>query len=168
MIGGLVLLVLAIVGAVVGGIVATRSKSSSSSSSSGGTGSGVSADPNDAANFAKDSKLKKSFYGIAYTPTGSLLPDCGNKLEEVIKDVQLLSQLTPRIRLYGADCNQTALVLDAIARTKVDLQVYVGNYPVATDNNVAYKRQRDDLKSALQTFGVDHVAGITVGNEFIL
>ncbi|KAJ8072920.1 hypothetical protein PM082_016480 [Marasmius tenuissimus] len=163
--GGIALLVVIIVVAVVAGVLASRKNGGSSSSSSS---SGATADPNNAANFQKDSKLKKSFYGIAYTPTGSLLPECGNKLEEVVRDVQLLSQLTPRIRLYGADCNQTALVLDAIARTKVDLQVYLGNYPVATDNGVAYKRQRDDLKDALQKFGADHVAGVTVGNEFIL
>ena len=35
-------------------------------------------------------------------------------LVNVTEDIQLLSQLTPRIRIYGADCNQTALVLQAI------------------------------------------------------
>ncbi|KAG7089332.1 hypothetical protein E1B28_011027 [Marasmius oreades] len=161
-IGGVALLVLIIIIAVVVGVVVSRKNKNSTSSSSGRT-----ADPNNAANFQKDSRLKRSFYGFAYTPTGSLLPNCGNKLEEVIRDVQLLSQLTPRIRLYGADCNQTALVLDAIARTKVDLQVYLGNYPIPT-NNSAYQRQRDDIQDAIKKFGVDHVAGITVGNEFIL
>ncbi|KAF9260088.1 glycoside hydrolase [Marasmius fiardii PR-910] len=162
-IGGVALLIVIIIVAVVVGVVVSRNRSSSSSSSSSGT----SADLDKAADFPKDSRLKRSFYGIAYTPTGSLLPACGNKIEEVVKDIQLLSQLTPRIRLYGADCNQTALVLDAIARTKVDLQVYLGNYPVP-DNTTAYTSQRDTLKNAIQTFGVDHVAGITVGNEFIL
>jgi exo-beta-1,3-glucanase (GH17 family) len=48
------------------------------------------------------------------------------------------------------------------------MQVFLGNYPIATDNNAAYNRQRDEIKSALQTYGVDHVAGVTVGNEFML
>ena len=36
----------------------------------------------------------------------------------VTEDIQLLSQLTPRIRTYGSDCNVTALVLQAIKDTK--------------------------------------------------
>ena len=47
------------------------------------------------------------------------------------------------------------------------MQVYLGNYPDVADDTV-YTRQRDTLKSALETYGADHVAGITVGNEFIL
>ncbi|KAJ7733872.1 hypothetical protein B0H14DRAFT_3517248 [Mycena olivaceomarginata] len=40
--------------------------------------------------------------------------------------------------------------------------------PVATDAGVAYVRQRDLVKDALTTYGTNHVAGISVGNEFIL
>lgn len=76
--------------------------------------------------------------------------------------------------------------LEAIRQTKVDLKVYLGNYPVATglssirfltlyitatatsDSGAAYRRQRDLIKDALQTYGTDHVEGITVGNEFML
>ena len=57
--------------------------------------------------------------------------------------------------------------LEAIKQTKVDMQVYVGNY-VVSDNIIVYQRQRDAIKDALQTYGADHVAGITVGNEFML
>lgn len=47
------------------------------------------------------------------------------------------------------------------------MQVYLGNY-VVPDDNGPYERQRDAIKEALQTYGADHVAGITVGNEFML
>jgi len=57
--------------------------------------------------------------------------------------------------------------LEAIKQTKVDMQVYVGNY-VVSDNIVVYQRQRDAIKDALRIYGADHVAGITVGNEFML
>jgi hypothetical protein len=50
---------------------------------------------------------------------------CGATQANVTRDVQILSQLTTRIRLYGANCNQTAMVLQAIQDTKVDLSVYV-------------------------------------------
>ncbi len=47
------------------------------------------------------------------------------------------------------------------------MTVWLGNY-VVPDSKDAYTRQRDVLKQALQDYGVDHVGGITVGNEFML
>ena len=58
--------------------------------------------------------------------------------------------------------------LEAIKQTKVDMTVYLGNYNVPNDNNAAYTRQRDAIKQAIQTYGVDHIGGVTVGNEFML
>ncbi|EJF64819.1 glycoside hydrolase, partial [Dichomitus squalens LYAD-421 SS1] len=170
LIGGLVgLIALIAIGVGVGVSVAKSHSSSSSSKKSSGSSTSVvnQTDPNDPSTFQLDSRLKKSFYGIAYTPEGSQLPDCGNSLEDVITDIQLLSQLTDQIRLYGADCNQTALVLEAIKQTKVNMTVWLGNYPVPTDP-APYERQRDAIIDALKTYGTDHVSGITVGNEFIL
>ncbi|KAF9478179.1 glycoside hydrolase family 17 protein [Pholiota conissans] len=184
-IGSLVaIIVLAAIGTAVGVVVSKNHKStntSAASSSSGSSGSNgdssttsgggsnsSSTSSNDPSKFELDSRLHKAFYGLAYTPEGSL-PDygCSSTLENVIKDVQLMSQLTTRIRLYGADCNQSALVLEAIKQTKVDLQVFLGNFVVDGDEG-AYTRQRDVIKSAIQTYGVDHIAGLTVGNEFML
>lgn len=48
------------------------------------------------------------------------------------------------------------------------MQVWLGNYAIATDNGTAYQRQRDLIKAAVQTYGTDHIGGITVGNEFML
>jgi exo-beta-1,3-glucanase (GH17 family) len=48
------------------------------------------------------------------------------------------------------------------------MQVFLGNYPLATDNGAAYKRQRDVIKQAIQTYGTSNIAGLTVGNEFML
>lgn len=48
------------------------------------------------------------------------------------------------------------------------MQVWLGNYAIATDNGTAYKRQRDVIKTAIQTYGTDHIGGVTVGNEFML
>lgn len=157
------------IGVGVGVSVSNNNKNNSSSSSSSSSGSNgpEQTDPNDPSTFVADANLHKSLYGLAYTPEGSLLPDCGNSLGEVIKDIQLMSQLTTRVRLYGADCNQSALVLEAIKQTKVDMEVFLGIYPIPDDDS-AYERQRDTIKEALQTYGADHVAGITVGNEFIL
>jgi exo-beta-1,3-glucanase (GH17 family) len=86
----------------------------------------------------------------------------------VVTDIQLLSQLTTRIRLYGADCNTTAMVLEAIKLTQVNMSVFIANYPDATDNGEAYNRQKSAIQSAIQAYGTDHIGGVTVGNEFIL
>ena len=48
------------------------------------------------------------------------------------------------------------------------MEVFLGNYPVSTDSGEAYRRQRDAMKEAIQTYGTDHIAGVTVGNEFML
>ena len=174
------LLILIAIGVGVGVSLSKKSGGSSSSSSSGGgsttsngsmvaipgTAGVVKADPSDPSKFEKDSRLKDSFYGFAYTPLGALMPNCGATQANVTEDMQLLSQLTTRIRLYGADCNQTALVLQAIQDAKLNLEVFVGIY--VNEDDTAYTRQRDLIKDAITTYGTDHIAGVTVGNEYIL
>lgn len=75
---------LVIIAVAVGVSVSKSHKSSSNLSSSSGSGTNGSTvnqtDPNDPSSFAKDSRLKQSFYGIAYTPEGSQYPACGNSL----------------------------------------------------------------------------------------
>jgi septal ring-binding cell division protein DamX len=81
--------VVALVGLIIIGVAAgvtaakkSSSKSTSKSTSKSGspTGSVNQTNPNDPSTFEKNPKLKQSFYGIAYTPEGSQLPNCGNKL----------------------------------------------------------------------------------------
>jgi len=169
------LVALIAIGTGVGVAVSHSHKSSNRSTSKPGSGSGSTnssvvpqTNPNDPSTFIKDSRLKQSFYGIAYTPANSQLPNCGNSLSDVITDIQLLSQLTTRIRLYGADCNQTGLVLEAIKQTKVNLSLFLGIYPIPTDQGAAYTRQRDLVMDAIKTYGADHIEGLTVGNEWML
>ncbi|KAJ7455240.1 glycoside hydrolase [Mycena galericulata] len=158
---------LALIGAGVAIAVVLVKKHDSAASSSSSSGSSTTGSSLDPSVFDKNPALIQSFYGIAYTPEGSQLPECGNSLDQVITDIQLLSQLTTRVRLYGADCNQTELVLEAIKQTKVNMTVWVGNYAIA-DNGTAYDRQRGELEAAIQKYGVGNIGGMTVGNEFIL
>ena len=97
----------------------------------------------------------------------ALYPSCNQTLTSTILDIQLLSQITTRIRLYGSDCNQTALVLEAIKQTKTNVKVFPAIFVVDKDD-AAYQRQKAALQQALQTYGTDNVLGITVGNEFML
>lgn len=88
------LIVLIAVGVAVGVVVSknnskenrpassTGTSGSSNSSSTGGTGGGSNAtNSDDPSVFTKDERLHRSFYGMAYTPEGSL-PDygCNNSL----------------------------------------------------------------------------------------
>ena len=58
--------------------------------------------------------------------------------------------------------------LEAIRQTKVDMQVYLGNYNEPNDNNAAYNRQKGEIQQVITTYGTDNIAGVTVGNEFML
>ncbi|KAG5646979.1 hypothetical protein DXG03_001702 [Asterophora parasitica] len=159
-IGSVLGVIALIIAGVVVGVVVSKNHKSSSSSSGGSKGPAVNqTNPNDPSTFIKNPALHQSFYGLAYTPAGSQLPNCGNKLADVITDIQLISQLTN----LNPDTQ-----LEAIKQTKVDMKVWLGNYAIATDNGAAYQRQRDVIKAAIQTYGTNNIGGVTVGNEFML
>jgi hypothetical protein len=42
------------------------------------------------------------------------------------------------------------------------MTVWLAIYNLPSDNHVAYQRQRDEVKAAIQTYGVDHVGGGTL------
>jgi exo-beta-1,3-glucanase (GH17 family) len=48
------------------------------------------------------------------------------------------------------------------------MQVFLGNYPAADDNGTEYQQQKKAIVAAINTYGTDHIAGVTVGNEFML
>ena len=78
--------------------------------------------------------------------------------------MQLLSQITTRLRLYTSACNETALVLEAIKQSKVNLKVFPSISLVDVDE-ADYERQKTALKEALQIYGTSNVLGITVGDK---
>ncbi|BGP49521.1 hypothetical protein JCM10450v2_005413 [Rhodotorula kratochvilovae] len=168
--------VVVVVGAVAGGIgawKATSGSSSSSSSSSGkmqyidGTAKVVKSNPSNPSQFEKDSRLKQIFYGLAYTPKNVLEEyGCGATQANVTEDIQLISQLTTRIRTYSTSCNQTQMTLQAIKDTQVNMTVWIGAY--VGSNQTVNEQQQQDVLDALQLYGTDHVSGITIGNEYVL
>ncbi len=48
------------------------------------------------------------------------------------------------------------------------MTVWLGNYNYPNDNRTAYLRQRQAIVDAINTYGTSNIAGITVGNEFML
>ncbi|KAF9911979.1 hypothetical protein EC991_001426 [Linnemannia zychae] len=113
--------------------------------------------------FPPNPNLHKSFYGLDYNPAKTIMPWCGASLQEVVNDINLISQLTNRVRLYGMDCNQADLTFQAIkalnATMKVVLTVWVDK------NATTYDRQASTLFKVLDTYGTTMVQGISVGNE---
>ncbi|KAF3243611.1 hypothetical protein TWF192_007997 [Orbilia oligospora] len=71
--------------------------------------------------------------------------------------------LTTRLRMYGNDCNQTEMVLEAIKLLDVDLKVWLGVY---IDNNATTNaRQLAQMYNILETYGQDPFLGVVIGNE---
>lgn len=158
----ILLAVLLIAGAVAGGLAGwklSQRNSSDSSTTSGSTTAG-----GDPSKFTKDARLHQSFYGIAYTPKGAMVDQgCNATLSSVIKEIQILSQLTTRIRTYGSDCNASFLVMEAIAQTKVNMSVWLGAY-IEMDNDTTTTRQMSDTLAVIKQYRGKNIGGVTVGN----
>jgi exo-beta-1,3-glucanase (GH17 family) len=76
------------------------------------------------------------------------------------------------VQIHGSLCPASSThvyhQLEAIKQTKVDMQVYLGNYNVPNDNDASYDRQKTVILQVIQDYGDKNIAGITVGNEYIL
>jgi hypothetical protein len=77
LIGGIALFGFLGAGTAVALVLFKKNAPASSSSVSPGSSTLSNSDPS---SFAKDPALAQSFYGIAYTPEGSQMPNCGNSL----------------------------------------------------------------------------------------
>jgi exo-beta-1,3-glucanase (GH17 family) len=151
----------------VAGVTISKNKSSSQK---GVTGV-VNGDSNDPSKFEKDSRLHNSLYGMCYTPLNAQYPACGDTLDSVIEDIQLMSQLTTRLRLYGSDCQVSQLVLEAIQKTKVNMTVFLAAWlpqPADDPDNTTWNRQMSNVLDAIKTYGTDNIEGVSVGNEYLL
>ena len=105
---------------------------------------------------------------MAYsTPQAASYPTCGDKQDDVTKDLQQLAQLTTRLRSYSMDCDQGSLILDGIAAAKLELGVYLGVW-VDPANATTFTRQLKTLTDVLTKSKGEHVLGISVGNEVLL
>lgn len=86
---------------------------------------------------------------------------CGAKQADVTKDIQILSQLTTRLRLYSANCNVTALVMQAIKDTGVNMTVYPAIY--VNDDDTIFTYQMNNLTDAITKYGAEMVDGVSGG-----
>ena len=173
-----ILILCAIAGGVVGGLIANHklgnSSSSSSSASNSGPVPGVDGPDMDinspsVKKLLNNPNLHKVFMGMAYTPMNTQYPGCMSLApiqNNVTLDLAVLSQVTNTIRLYGTDCNQTELVLHAIDRLQpLDMKVWIGVW--LNNNETTNTRQISQLWSILDSYGTKYVKGVIVGNEVL-
>lgn len=178
LIGGIVLFLVVggIAGGVVGGILANNNNggggSSSPTSSGSRSGGDLTIDSSEIKALMNNKNLHKVFPAVDYTPFHAQYPACeikngGPDQNNVTIDIALLSQLSPAVRLYGTDCNQTELVLEAISRLEMQdtMKVWLGVY--LDGNSTTNDRQISKMWDILDNYPHDSFAGIIVGNEVL-
>lgn len=163
----------AIVGGAVGGILGSRARE-------GGASSDKSAASDESKNGDLDKnsdeikalmgndKLHKVFPGMDYTPWGVQYPLCEKyppSQNNVTRDLAVLSQLTNTVRLYGTDCNQTEMTLHAIDKLELtDMKLWLGVW--IDTNETTTKRQIKQLYTLLDDEKHTSIyKGVIVGNE---
>lgn len=161
---GLILLLLA---AAIAGVTVylVKLRNSGSSSSSSGSSNGRNGYGATASDLKKDSSLKKIFDGMDYTPLNAQYPGCGCIQANITADIAILSQLTDKVRLYGTDCDQATMVLDAIQSLKVDMTVFIGLW--VDNNSTTLNRGLNAVYDILKTYPTNLIDGIAVGNEVL-
>jgi exo-beta-1,3-glucanase (GH17 family) len=166
--------VAAIVGGVVGGVLGSKSSSSTKAaagSSSSGSDKGLyDINSPQVKALLNNDALRRIFPGMDYTPLNAQYPDClatPPDQNNITLDMAMLSQLTPAVRLYGTDCNQTEMVLTAIDRLNMNssLQVWLGVW--LGNNATTNDRQLAQMYDILDQYPSSHFAGIIVGNEVL-
>jgi exo-beta-1,3-glucanase (GH17 family) len=167
------LIVLAIAGGAVGGILGSRKSGQSASGGQSAAADDASGDlSKDSAEIKKllnNPNLHKVFSGFAYTPFASQYPDCLKNppsQNNVTRDVAMMSQLTNILRLYGTDCNQTEMVLHAINRLQLkDMKVWLGVW--LGNNDTTNTRQMNQMWKILDSNGATNLKGVVIGNEVL-
>ncbi|PNS18072.1 Glucan 1,3-beta-glucosidase BGL2 [Sphaceloma murrayae] len=168
----IVIMVLAIAGGIVGGILGTRNKGSSSGSS-GSAGSNsrsdeLTLDSKEIKALMNNKDLHKVFPVMDYTAYKTQYPDCvldPPSQDNVTMDMAVLAQLTPAVRVYGTDCNQTEMIMTAIDRLNMNdtMKVWLGVW--IDGNTTTNDRQLSHMYRILDTYPQSHFLGVIVGNE---
>lgn len=113
--------------------------------------------------YLNNPELRKSFYGISYSPRNARYPMCNTTQREVTLDMAVLSQLTSRVRLYGTDCNAASYVLNAIEDLGLDMTISLGIW--ITGSPDVSLRQIDVAREVLTKYPSRYFNSVLLGNE---
>ena len=177
----IILVFLVVAGAIVGGVVGTLLAGRRGNSQSN-SGSGVSAEDDAKRNgdlninsqeikdLMNNPNLHRVFPGMDYTPYNTQYPDCMHNppsQNNVTRDVAVLGQLTNKIRLYGTDCNQTQMVIHAVDQLKMKdtVKIWLGVWQ--DSNQTTNARQLEQMWTILDDYGDSYFEGIIVANEVL-
>lgn len=175
----IILVFLVIVGAIVGGVVGGMLNHGSGGGGSSDSGESAKDDEEKNGELDKNSDeikallgnkdLHKVFPGMDYTPINTQYPYCVHdppSQNNVTRDVAVLSQLTNKIRLYGTDCNQIQMVIEAIKRLELDdMKIWMGVW--LDDNSTTNNRQLEQMWTILDDYGEKPFEGVIVANEIL-
>ena len=184
-----VVVVLGIIGGVVAFVLISQAKNNKDLGPTGGTfaplfggGSSTSSSPDSSGNggltksspaikaLLNNPNLHRVFPGIDYTPQDAQWPACLSNppsQDNVTMDIALISQLASTVRLYGTDCNQTEMVLEAITALGLESSLKVWPTVWIEANSTTNSRQHAQMYDMLAKYGTSQIAGIFVGNEVI-
>ncbi|KAI6780555.1 glucan endo-beta-glucosidase-like protein [Emericellopsis cladophorae] len=173
-------LLFVIIGAIVGGVVGGMVANTDNKKDDANDGDSAKKDSEKNGVLDKNSQeikdlmdnpeLHRVFPGMDYTPINTQYPDCVHNppsQNNVTRDMAVLSQLTNRVRTYGTDCNQTAMVIEAInlLDLKDDVKIWMGVWQ--DKNTTTNKRQLDQMYQTLEDYGDEHFEGLIVANEIL-
>jgi exo-beta-1,3-glucanase (GH17 family) len=175
-VGSILLFVIlaAVVGGTTGGILGMKKDSPSNGSTTKSSSSSKDGlydiHSSEVRALLNNTALHKVFPGVDYTPQNAQYPACLTnplKQNDITLDVAQLAQLTPSIRLYGTDCEQTEMVLNAISLLgyNATLQVWLGVW--LGSNSTTNDRQLGQMEDILKGWPREHFAGVIVGNEVL-
>ena len=163
-----------IAGAVAGALTAIKNNKSSgsgsgSTNSPNGGNSGLDKNSAQVKALLNNPNLHKVFPGMDYTPFNAQYPACLTNppsQDNVTLDMAVLSQLTNAVRLYGTDCNQTEMVLEAInVLGLTSMKVWLGVW--LDKNATTSSRQMGAMYDILKKYGSTPFEGVIVGNEVL-
>lgn len=109
--------------------------------------------------------LKQTFYCLAYAPRGVIEPQCGANERDILLDVARMSKVTNKIRTYGTQCNQTAMILEAIKELHVNMTVSMGVW--IGEDNFVNEKQIQNMRELLLKYPISMFDSIFVGNEVL-
>ncbi|KAG5915087.1 hypothetical protein E4U61_005043 [Claviceps capensis] len=173
----IILVFLIVVGAIIGGVVGSMI---AGNKKSGGRGQSASDDldkngdldinSSEIKALMNNKNLHKVFPGMDYTPFNTQYPDCIHNppsQNNITRDVAVLSQLTNKIRLYGTDCNQTQMLIHAIDRLQLknDVKIWLGVWQ--DKNTTTNARQLAQMWHILDQYGSEPFEGVIVANEIL-